>query len=134
VCVYVIDRDSVLVFEHQDLQAGVQVPAGGIAPGESVRVAAEREVLEETGLAVRFTRLLGYEDTPHPQTGEPRRTAYVTASPLLDRPIDSWEHEVESQDGDTDLVFVCRFTSLHSDDLVYDQRTYLSALAEQSVE
>jgi len=131
VCVYVTNTDRLLVFEHRELPAGVQVPAGGIAPGESVRVAAEREVFEETGLAVRFTRLLGYEDSPHPQTGAGRRTAYVTATLLQDRPPGSWDHAVESQDGNAGLVFVCRFAPLQQNDLVDDQRAFLSAVTPQ---
>ena len=134
VCVFVTDRDSVLVSEHRDLPAGVQVPAGGIAPGESVRAAAEREVREETGLAVRFTRLLGYGDTPHPQTSAARRTAYVTAALAQDRPTGSWEHTVESQDGDSGLVFTCRFAPPQQNELVEDQRAFLSVVAEQRVD
>ncbi len=129
-CVYVTHDDSLLVFEHRDQPAGVQVPAGGIAPGESVRAAAEREVFEETGLAVRFTGMLGYEDSPHPQTGAARRTAYVTATLLQDRPSGSWAHAVDSQDGDTGQVFVCRFAPLRQNDLVEDQRAFLSVVPQ----
>lgn len=132
VCVYVIDNDSLLVFEHRDVSSGVQVPAGGIAPGESVRAAAEREVREETGLAVRFTGMLGYEDSPHPQTGATRRTAYVTATLLRDRPAGSWAHAVDSRDGDTGQVFVCRFAPLQHNDLVEDQRVFLSVVPQNS--
>ncbi|MEW6658108.1 MAG: NUDIX domain-containing protein [Thermodesulfobacteriota bacterium] len=35
------------------------LPGGKIAPGESVRSAAEREVKEETGFDVKVTRLIG---------------------------------------------------------------------------
>ena len=129
VCVYVIDRDGLLVCDHRDLDAGVQVPAGGIRPGESVRAATEREVREETGLAARFTRLLGYRDTPHPQTGAARRTAYVTAALVDEQPAGSWEHTVQSQDSDAGLVFVCRFAPLQQSQLVDDQLAFLSAAA-----
>jgi len=132
VCVYVTDNDSLLVFGHRDLPTGVQAPAGGIAPGESVRAAAEREVFEKSGLAVRFTRLLGYADSQDPQTGATRRTAYVTATLPQDRPSGSWAHAVDSRDGDTGQVFVCRFAPLQHNDLVEDQRAFLSVVPQNS--
>ena len=132
VCVYVIHNDRLLVFGHRDLRAGVQVPAGGIALGESVRAAAEREVREETGLAVRFTGMLGYEDSLHPQTGASRRTAYVSATPVQDRPPNQWGHAVDSRDGESGLVFVCRFAPLQQNDLVEDQRAFLSVVPQNS--
>lgn len=41
------------------------LPGGAMDPGESVDEACVREVLEETGLAVRITRLVGVYSTPH---------------------------------------------------------------------
>lgn len=40
------------------------LPGGAIDPGESVAEACEREVLEETGLSVRVTRLVGVYSHP----------------------------------------------------------------------
>jgi 8-oxo-dGTP pyrophosphatase MutT (NUDIX family) len=40
------------------------LPSGGAEPGESVAEACEREVLEETGLQVRVTRLVGVYSHP----------------------------------------------------------------------
>jgi len=41
------------------------LPGGFMEAGESVAEACEREVLEETGLLVRATRLVGVYSTPH---------------------------------------------------------------------
>lgn len=40
------------------------LPGGGIEPGESVEASALREVLEETGLKVELTRLIGIYSDP----------------------------------------------------------------------
>ena len=44
-----------------------QFPAGAIEPGEAAEVAAVRETVEETGLVVAATKLLG--ERVHPKTG-----------------------------------------------------------------
>lgn len=41
------------------------LPGGALEPGESVSEACEREVLEETGLSVKVTRLIGVYSDPH---------------------------------------------------------------------
>lgn len=55
VLAYITWNDKLLVFSHPDFpEAGIQVPAGTIEPGETPEVAALREAFEETGL----TRLM----------------------------------------------------------------------------
>ena len=61
---YVLRDDRLLVFTHDDVpieEAGIQVPAGSIEPGEDPRDAAVREVLEETGVETRVVKELGVE-------------------------------------------------------------------------
>lgn len=53
---------EVLVFEHVEVAAGVQVPAGTVEPGEDVRVAALRELAEESGIVVDGVDLLWVEE------------------------------------------------------------------------
>ncbi|MGY1752850.1 NUDIX domain-containing protein [Blastococcus sp. SYSU D01042] len=43
-------RGRLLVFDHVDVDAGTQVPAGGIHAAESAQLAALRELEEESGL------------------------------------------------------------------------------------
>lgn len=43
------------------------IPSGHVEPGETVRDAAIREVLEETGLQVEITRLIGVYSEPSSQ-------------------------------------------------------------------
>ncbi|MEW6420378.1 MAG: NUDIX domain-containing protein [Deinococcota bacterium] len=56
VCV-VVNGPLVLVFEHEDApEAGVQLPAGGVEPGETPAEAAVRELREESGLSLSNPR------------------------------------------------------------------------------
>ena len=41
------------------------LPSGGMEPGEDVEETCKRETLEETGLEVSLTRLIGVYSTPH---------------------------------------------------------------------
>ncbi|MFJ6512969.1 NUDIX domain-containing protein [Streptomyces sp. NPDC091406] len=116
VAAYVIRRHpspALLVFDHMDFpEAGTQVPAGGVAPGEDPERAVLREVAEETGLrGARVVRRIAVDGRPHPETGQPRLTTYL----LLDAPQDGpaeWEHRVRGDGGDAGMRFVCRFVPL----------------------
>ena len=69
---------ELLVFDHVGLpEAGTQVPAGGVRPGEALDQAVLREAYEETGLrTVSVVDQVAVDDRPHPETHQPRRTAY----------------------------------------------------------
>ncbi|MFI0013137.1 NUDIX hydrolase [Streptomyces griseus] len=116
VAAYVIRRHpspALLVFDHLDFpEAGTQVPAGGIAPGEDPERAVTREVAEETGLAgSRVVRRIAVDGRAHPGTGRPRLTTFL----LLDAPPDgpsAWEHRVGGDGGDAGMRFACRFVPL----------------------
>ena len=58
---YVTDPTGrLLVFDHLDVDAGTQVPAGGIHEGESAEEAVLRELAEESGLwTATLVRKLG---------------------------------------------------------------------------
>ena len=107
-------RMELLVFDHRDVaEAGTQVPAGGVNAGERVDVAAQREVLEETGVDdVRVVGVLGVQQHPHPDTGDPRVSVVLHAE--TGHRLDTWTHTVggDPRDRDWGLVFDCRFATL----------------------
>jgi 8-oxo-dGTP pyrophosphatase MutT (NUDIX family) len=117
VAVYVIrrlgDGMELLVFDHEGMpEAGTQVPAGGIRPTESRKEAVLREVKEETGLKnVRVVTEVGIIESPHPVSGQPRRTSYWVLEAAEELPS-RWRHVVTSDDGDDAMVFLCRWELL----------------------
>ena len=94
-----------LVFEHEGIDAGIQIPAGTVEEGESNLEALHREVLEETGIhsqGYKF-RYLGQPEYLPPDAQEPNiRHAYsANVSHLPER----WTHRVTGDDGDQGLTF-----------------------------
>ena len=76
ICAGIITRDGAVLLVQRKVKEGSlswQFPAGEVEPGETLEEAAARETVEETGLTVTPTRLLG--ERIHPKTG--RRMAYV---------------------------------------------------------
>ncbi|QRX90002.1 MULTISPECIES: NUDIX hydrolase [Streptomyces] len=116
VAAYVIRHRAgpeLLVFDHIGKpEAGTQVPAGGVEPGEGREAAVLREVAEETGLrSATVVRQIAVEDKPHPDTGAPRRTSFLHLRAPADTP-DAWEHRVHGDGDDVGLAFACRFLPL----------------------
>jgi ADP-ribose pyrophosphatase YjhB (NUDIX family) len=104
---------QLLVFDQIGiLDAGTQVPAGGVEPGESLQDAVLREVAEETGLTeISVVSAIAEEHKPHPETGQPRHTTYFHVRALA-ATSDSWQHTVTGTGQDRDLQFSCRFVAL----------------------
>lgn len=102
---------ELLVFDHRDHpEAGTQVPAGGVDPGELLTDAVCREIMEETGVAaVTLGAALAVQQRPHPHTVQPRVTVFFHV--LTTETRDTWTHTVAGQEGDQDhgLVFRCYF-------------------------
>ena len=100
--------EELLVFEHRDYpDAGLQVPAGRIDPGESLEEGLARELDEEVGVAARIVRDLAQVTRDH---GEPVGTYESHYFHLVtNEPRDAWEHVVHGDGDDAGLVFVCRF-------------------------
>lgn len=53
------------------------LPAGRVEPGESLQAGARREALEETGVALRLTRLLSVHYTPVPGPAARLRVTFL---------------------------------------------------------
>jgi 8-oxo-dGTP pyrophosphatase MutT (NUDIX family) len=95
---------EVLVFQHRDYpEAGVQVPAGTVEPGEDVAATAYREVLEESGLGAERVHLVQkLTDFPEPQWQQHRHVFLFR--PLVPLP-DTWSHTVHGHGEDEGMVF-----------------------------
>lgn len=69
VIVRVTDGDAVLLARSPSFPAGrYSVIAGFVEPGESVEHAAQREVMEETGIAISDLRYFGSQPWPFPHS------------------------------------------------------------------
>jgi 8-oxo-dGTP pyrophosphatase MutT (NUDIX family) len=93
-----------LVFAHRDLaEAGIQVPAGTVEPGEPPEAAACREVREESGLSSQQVRLVRkLAEAPEPEWDQTRHVyLFEVCGPLPDR----WSHRVTGRGEDAGFVF-----------------------------
>lgn len=100
---------DLLVFDHRDdPEAGTQVPAGTVDPGEAPDAAADRELFEETGL--RDLPRLGMLDARgwmNPASGNLhlRRVYHYHAEAAPD----AWDHVATGSSDENGKVFRCRW-------------------------
>ncbi|NNH71790.1 NUDIX domain-containing protein [Nocardia uniformis] len=126
VAAYVIRCRTVpelLVFDHVGMpEAGTQIPAGGVHPGEDLEQAVLREVAEETGLFdISVINRIAVDHRPHPQTRHPRRTTFFRLDAREDTP-DAWTHRVDGTGADQGMKFACRFVVLPLEKPLADQQ------------
>jgi 8-oxo-dGTP pyrophosphatase MutT (NUDIX family) len=107
---------ELLVHEHRDApEAGLQVPAGTIEPGETPVDAARRELWEEAGL--RFDddnhppRLIRVYRWHNDHTGRWNLRHVFLFVPDRGLP-DRWEHVITGHGQDRDMVFAFRWMPL----------------------
>lgn len=79
----VTSQRGVLLGRRADGEPSWVFPGGKIEPGEDAKAAAVREVLEETGLCIHTTGMIGSRE--HPATGVP--ITYIAAVPASSREI-----------------------------------------------
>jgi 8-oxo-dGTP pyrophosphatase MutT (NUDIX family) len=105
---YITSEQRLLVFRHPDFpEAGIQVPAGTIEPGEQPEAAVMREAFEETGLtALTLVSFLGeqmYAMTDFERDELHHRHFYHLH--CAGNPSDTWLHEeLYPQSGEADPI------------------------------
>jgi ADP-ribose pyrophosphatase YjhB (NUDIX family) len=105
---YVTRGDELLVFEHRDFpDAGTQVPAGRLDPGESLEEALARELDEEVGIDARVVRELAHVTRDHGEEVGTYESHYFHL--VTDESRATWEQVVRGEGDDAGLVFLCRF-------------------------
>ncbi|HEU0132425.1 MAG TPA: protein kinase [Mycobacteriales bacterium] len=108
VLAYVVDGDRVCVFEQPaSPDAGVQVPAGTVEPGEDPERAALREAVEETGLAgleiVRYLGATEFDMAPFGRDEVQRRHVYELR--CTGAVPERWTHEERYATGQDPIRF-----------------------------
>jgi ADP-ribose pyrophosphatase YjhB (NUDIX family) len=124
-------RTELLVFDQRDQpEAGTQVPAGTVEPGEPLEHALWREVAEEAGLWPAQLRLVRQVAAhPEPEWDQVRHVFHLAAVSGLP---DAWTHTVQGSGEDQGMAFVYRWALLDIK-LAGDQHRWLAALQEGQV-
>jgi len=119
VMAYVTHEKRLLVFAHPDFpEAGIQVPAGTVEPGEDPDRAVMREAFEETGLTcLELVRFLGERNYEMSDFGrneiQHRRFYHLTCT---ERPQERWQH-AETSGGKHEAIMFDFFWTVFPDDV-----------------
>lgn len=131
---YIVRDGQLLVFRHRDYpEAGLQVPAGTLNPGEPPAAGALREVEEETGrsgfliaCALGCTDYEFRDDAPGFERHEIHERHFFLLEPP-DGLTERWSHLAE--EGNGDFWFEFSWVALTPDlVLAADQHAYLARL------
>lgn len=91
--------------------AGIQVPAGGVDPGESTESAAIRELFEETGLQAG-TPAVYLQSCWWPSSEAPSRIRHYYWLAVPAATPAAWSHVVSGGEQDKGMTFILRFRPL----------------------
>ncbi|MFC4455612.1 NUDIX hydrolase [Deinococcus sonorensis] len=121
---FVVQGERLLVFDHVGVpDAGVQLPAGGVEPGESPAEAAVRELWEESGLRLSApVHLLSYEWRRQLPERLTHQVCHAFAFRAPDGLPETWTHPADGE------VFQYRWAPLDRPALDWDMDTALPAL------
>ena len=110
--------DELLVFAHtkEYPDAGIQVPAGGVEPGEEPVDAVIRETFEESGLRLGDPSYLASFEWLDVEVPSRIRHFYWLPAPI-DTP-DRWEHRVSAGEEDAGMIFRYMFAPRSSPGLI----------------
>lgn len=128
---------KVLVFDHTSEypDSGVQVPAGGVDPGETPEHAATREAFEESGLSgLPAPVYLGSRPFVQEVLGRlirEMRHYFWLVTP--ETTPDAWAHTISAGEQDQGMIFLLRFAPLDAtgldwnfDELLPELRAHLA--------
>lgn len=106
---YITHGDRLLIFRHRDApEAGLQVPAGTVEPGEKLDDAVVREAFEETGLVgLRLAHYLGERWRDMSDYGlDQLHQRFFYHLEYAATPPETWSHvETDPSDGSEQHVF-----------------------------
>jgi ADP-ribose pyrophosphatase YjhB (NUDIX family) len=106
--------EQFLAFAQDDPVAGLQVPGGGVDPGETLVEALWREIREESGLeSLELRREVASGQVRNPDDGLPERhhAFHLEGSDLPE----TWSHTVTHGADDAGLVFHYRWLPVDPD-------------------
>lgn len=129
----VVRGSSLLVFDHADVpEAGVQLPAGGVEPGETPADTAMRELFEESGLMLSGPRhLVSYRWEAQLPERFTRQVCHACAFAAPDGLPDTWTHFADG------YLFACRWAALSAPGLDWEMDAalpYLNSAATPSLQ
>jgi 8-oxo-dGTP pyrophosphatase MutT (NUDIX family) len=120
VLVYATRKSEILLFRHtQYPEAGIQVPAGTIEPGEEPAAAAIRELAEESGVtAVHLVRCLGVYEYDMRPLREEIQTRHVFHVEVVGKAAREWVYYERSREpGGKPIEFQFFWVDLDGSDL-----------------
>lgn len=99
------DTYHMLIHEHKDIEAGLQIPGGTVDAGEELLSALQREIFEESGLHdLPAGERIASAPFLHPDKQEVQLRHFYLIQTKQQLP-ETWEHRVFGNGADNGLIF-----------------------------